>query len=405
MHTATIIRPYGAPATIMVHRACESLHEGVVAASLYTGALGTLQGPEPTDAAYQGAEQHALSAVRLLLRLLRGHPSNAAVTKQAGGVAGLVWLASRGSLPARQLATEALCSWAACIGGAGPEELVPVLSAAARNAAVADTYPPDPMAQELRLLSLELLGAAVGPDGRHVAEMLSVGAHRIACDIMRGFCQQLWGESGNACPDTAVALAVSLLSRMATSADVGARTELLRTGSVRWLFHVAQRGTALHNSAAAVGALAVLLLPLHVADCTQPAGEVGERVDVDYRGLGWFYPSRIEAVREVEEREPQRSSRSHHRRWRRQPITPPGPEPEPSPSSSCPCSSSCSSSCPCSCSCSSSCSCSCSCSELLQLESSEPPPSAVPVPAETAVTTWAIDIRYDCDGSVERDIR
>ena len=100
-------------ASIMVHKACESLEEGVVAARLRADALGAAA-VAGLDEMYVSAERHALSAVRLLLRLLGKHRDNARVASQAGAGTWLVWLAGGGTTPARVMATEALLAWVSC---------------------------------------------------------------------------------------------------------------------------------------------------------------------------------------------------------------------------------------------------------------------------------------------------
>ena len=297
-------------ASVMVRRAVETLEEGVTALSLMHDALGSYGG-YAADAGFSagGAEGHAISSIKVLLRLFERNAENIGAAWRAEMGTALVWLGQHGSYEARRLATAALTSCVAAASNVPLDELVAsgalemaVVNASMGSAGV-EQLPSAPSSkaqalqehQNLRVLSMQGL-VQVAVRGAH-RQLIDAGAAAMVCRTMADSCAVSWGEGGE-CTEPLVGAAVQLAEHLASSPET--HEELLREEAVRWLFHTAHRGMALHNPGSATAALAHLLEPFRRASASGewrcPPLVANEEVDVDYRGFGAWYPASLQRV-------------------------------------------------------------------------------------------------------------
>ena len=297
-------------ASVMIRRAVETLEEGVTALRLMHDALGSYGG-YAADAGFsaEGAEGHAISSIKVLLRLFERNPENVGAAWRAEMGTALVWLGQHGSYEARRVATAALASCVAAASTVPLDELatsgaleMAVVNASTGSAGVGQ-LPSAPSAkaqaleerQKLRVLSMQGL-VKVAERGAH-RQLLEAGAAQLVCRTVADACAVSWGEGGE-CTEPLVGAAVQLAEHLSSSAET--HEELLRGEAVRWLFHTAHRDMALHNPASATAALAHLLEPFRRAICLGewecPPLTVDEEVDIDYRGYGAWYPASLHRI-------------------------------------------------------------------------------------------------------------
>jgi hypothetical protein len=218
-----------AVASVMIRRAVETLEEGTTALRLMHDALGSYGG-YAADAGFSadGAEGHAVSSIKILLRLFEKNAENVGAAWRAEMGTALVWLGQHGSFEARKVATAALTSCVAAASGVPLDELADsgALEMAVVNASMGSEgaldLPSAPSAkaqaleehQNLRLLSMQGL-ARVAARGAH-RRLIEAGAAALVSRTLADACAVSWGEGGD-CTEPLVGAAVQLAEHLASS--------------------------------------------------------------------------------------------------------------------------------------------------------------------------------------------